>query len=75
MNDETKIEQAFLERMCKDGVPLTVFLVNGVKLTGIATATSDECIVLNRDGHEQLVYKHSISTIGSQHTAPIGKGE
>ncbi len=43
--------------------PLTIFLVNGVKLQGIVTWFDNFCLLLRRDGHSQLVYKHAISTI------------
>jgi host factor-I protein len=39
------------------------FLVNGVKLQGIVTWFDNFCLLLRRDGHSQLVYKHAISTI------------
>ena len=43
--------------------PLTIFLVNGVKLQGFVTWFDNFCVLLRRDGHSQLVYKHAISTI------------
>ena len=47
----------------KNKVPLTIFLVNGVKLQGVVTWFDNFCVLLRRDGHSQLVYKHAISTI------------
>ena len=43
--------------------PVTVFLVNGVKLQGIITWFDNFSVLLRRDGHTQLVYKHAISTV------------
>ncbi|MGO7624137.1 RNA chaperone Hfq [Rhizobium ruizarguesonis] len=40
-----------------------IFLINGVKLTGVVTSFDNFCVLLRRDGHSQLVYKHEISTI------------
>ncbi|HAU76140.1 MAG TPA: RNA chaperone Hfq, partial [Agrobacterium sp.] len=40
-----------------------IFLINGVKLTGVVTAFDNFCELLRRDDHAQLVYKHAISTI------------
>ncbi|KAJ35186.1 RNA-binding protein Hfq, partial [Agrobacterium tumefaciens] len=40
-----------------------IFLINGVKLTGVITSFDNFCVLLRRDGHSQLVYKHAISTI------------
>jgi host factor-I protein len=47
----------------KNKTSVTVFLVNGVKLQGIVTWFDNFSILLRRDGHTQLVYKHAISTI------------
>ena len=40
-----------------------MFLVNGVKLQGIVTWFDNFSVLLRRDGHTQLVYKHAISTV------------
>ncbi len=52
-----------LNHVRKTKTPLTIFLVNGVKLQGIVTWFDNFCLLLRRDGHSQLVYKHAISTI------------
>lgn len=57
------LQDTFLNHCRKGKVPLTVFLVNGVKLQGIITWFDNFCILLRRDGHSQLVYKHAISTV------------
>lgn len=57
------LENAFLTHVSSREMPLTIFLVNGVKLQGTITWTDSQCMLLSRDGHAQLVYKHAISTI------------
>lgn len=57
------LQDAFLNNVRKQKIPLTIFLVNGVKLQGIVTWFDNFCVLLRRDGHSQLVYKHAISTI------------
>ena len=57
------LQDKFLNKVRKDKVPLTIFLMNGVKLQGIVTWFDNFCVLLRRDGHSQLVYKHAISTI------------
>ncbi len=57
------LQDAFLNNVRKNKIPLTIFLVNGVKLQGIVTWFDNFCVLLRRDGHSQLVYKHAISTI------------
>ncbi len=57
------LQDAFLNHVRKNKVPLTIFLMNGVKLQGIVTWFDNFCVLLRRDGQSQLVYKHAISTI------------
>ena len=57
------LQDKFLNKVRKDKIPLTIFLMNGVKLQGIVTWFDNFCVLLRRDGHSQLVYKHAISTI------------
>ena len=57
------LQDIFLNTVRKNRVPLTIFLVNGVKLTGVVTSFDSFCVLLRRDGQAQLVYKHAISTI------------
>ena len=57
------LQDTFLNHVRKTKIPLTIFLVNGVKLQGIVTWFDNFCVLLRRDGHSQLVYKHAISTI------------
>jgi len=57
------LQDIFLNHLRKNKSPVTVFLVNGVKLQGIITWFDNFCILLRRDGHSQLVYKHAISTV------------
>lgn len=57
------LQDLFLNAVRKQKISLTIFLVNGVKLTGIVTSFDNFCVLLRRDGHSQLVYKHAISTI------------
>ncbi|HOO50353.1 MAG TPA: RNA chaperone Hfq [Alphaproteobacteria bacterium] len=64
MNDKSQnIQDVFLNRIRKEKHTVTVFLVNGVKLQGIVTWFDNFCLLLKRDSHIQLVYKHAISTI------------
>ena len=57
------LQDVFLNHVRKNKTPVTVFLVNGVKLQGIITWFDNFCVLLRRDGHSQLVYKHAISTV------------
>jgi len=57
------LQDAFLNSVRKAKTPLTIFLMNGVKLQGVVTWFDNFCVLLRRDGQVQLVYKHAISTI------------
>ncbi len=57
------VQDVFLNTIRKSKNSVTIFLVNGVKLQGIVTWFDNFSILLRRDGHSQLVYKHAISTI------------
>ena len=64
MGDKNQsVQDIFLNKIRKDKQNVTVFLVNGVKLQGIVTWFDNFSILLRRDSHAQLVYKHAISTI------------
>lgn len=65
MSSEKKqnLQDTFLNSVRKSKVPLTIFLVNGVKLQGVVTWFDNFCVLLRREGQIQLVYKHAISTI------------
>ena len=47
----------------KQGVPLTVFLVNGFQMRGSVTGFDSFTVVLLSEGRQQMIYKHAISTI------------
>jgi len=57
------VQDVFLNHIRKNKTPVTVFLINGVKLQGIVTWFDNFSVLLRRDGHTQLVYKHAISTV------------
>jgi host factor-I protein len=60
---QQNLQDTFLNYLRKTKMPVTVFLVNGVKLQGIITWFDNFSMLLRRDGVSQLVYKHAISTI------------
>ncbi|MBL9029102.1 MAG: RNA chaperone Hfq [Caedimonas sp.] len=64
MSDKTNnLQDVFLNHLRKNKNPVTLFLVNGVKLQGIITWFDNFSVLLRRDAHSQLVYKHAISTV------------
>ena len=64
MSDKKQnLQDTFLNSVRRSKTPLTIFLVNGVKLPGVVSWFDNFCVLLRRDGQSQLVYKHAISTI------------
>jgi host factor-I protein len=61
--NKQNLQDAFLNNVRKAKVPVTIFLMNGVKLQGVITWFDNFCVLLRRDGQSQLVYKHAISTV------------
>ncbi len=60
---QNNLQDIFLNQLRKTKAPVTLFLVNGVKLQGIVTWFDNFSVLLRRDNHSQLVYKHAISTV------------
>ena len=66
------LQETFLNQLRKEKSSVTVFLINGVKLQGLITWFDNFSILLKRDTHIQLVYKHSISTIMPSEPISLG---
>ena len=63
-SDKTQnVQDVFLNYIRKQKTPVTIFLINGVKLQGIVTWFDNFSLLLKREAHVQLVYKHAVSTI------------
>ena len=56
------LENAFLDELQKDKVPVSIFLINGIKLHGMVDA-HDEQVIMLKNAITQMVYKHAISTV------------
>lgn len=69
------LQDVFLNNIRKNKTPVTIFLVNGVKLQGIVTWFDNFSVLLRRDNHSQLVYKHAISTVMPSTPIQLWEGE
>ncbi|MFZ5616856.1 MAG: RNA chaperone Hfq [Pseudomonadota bacterium] len=69
------LQDVFLNHVRKDKIPVTIFLVNGVKLQGVVTWFDNFCVLLKREGQVQLVYKHAISTVMPAQPVNLWNGE
>src|SRR4028119_1933083 len=57
------LQDMFLNNLRRGKIPVTMFLVKGVKLQGVITWFDNFSVLLRRDGQAQLIYKHAISTV------------
>ena len=62
MSETQVLEMAFLQRLHASQVPVSVFLVNGIKLHG-SIEHVDERVITLKNGVTQMIYKHAISTV------------
>jgi len=80
MSKGHSLQDPFLNALRKERIPVSIFLVNGIKLQG-QVESFDQYVVLLRNNVSQMVYKHAISTVvparnpkisseGSQSTSP-----
>ncbi|HKD90832.1 MAG TPA: RNA chaperone Hfq [Terriglobales bacterium] len=57
------IQDTFLNTARKDRVPITLYLLSGVKLSGRIRSFDKYSVVLETNNQEQLIFKHAISTV------------
>ena len=63
MTQTINLQDAILQEVCREKVPVTLFLMNGFQLRGIITGFDSFVVVLVTDGKQQMIYKHAISTL------------
>jgi len=71
MQKKSNLQEIFLTRARKQGMSVTVFLVNGFQLRGVVTGFDSFTVVLDTEGKQQVIYKHAISTIVPQHALSL----
>jgi host factor-I protein len=71
----TLLQEVFLGAVRRSEEPVTMFLVNGVMLQGEIVAFDLFCMLLQRDGLSQLVYKHAVSTVQPEHPVSFIEAE
>ena len=63
MSEAFNLQDAILNEVRRDRVPVTLFLMNGFQLRGVITGFDSFVVVLVSDGKQQMIYKHAISTL------------
>ena len=69
----TLLQDVFLNAVRKSEDHVTMFLINGVMLQGVVAAFDLFCMLLQRDGMSQLVYKHAVSTVQPAHALNLAE--
>jgi len=62
-NRQVNLQDAFLNQVRKENIPVTLYLVNGFQLKGMVKGFDNFTVVLEVEGKQQMVYKHAISTL------------
>ena len=60
---QINLQDAFLNQIRKENIPVTIFLVNGFQLKGMVRGFDNFTVILESDGKQLMVYKHAISTV------------
>lgn len=63
MSKPINLQDHFLNQVRKDGMPVTIFLLNGYQIKGVVKGFDNFTVVMDSDNKQQLIYKHAISTI------------
>jgi len=71
MSKGQSLQDPFLNALRRERVPVSIYLVNGIKLQG-TVESFDQFVVLLRNTVSQMVYKHAISTIVPGRNVRIG---
>ncbi len=66
MSEGSRVCDNFIENLKRDGIPVVIFLINGVKLQGVIDDFDDLSIVLRRDQSVQMLFREAISTVVPQ---------
>jgi host factor-I protein len=74
MNRGQSLQDPFLNALRKERVPVSIYLVNGIKLQG-QIESFDQFVVLLKNAVSQMVYKHAISTVVPARNVRISGGD
>ncbi|MGH8453015.1 MAG: RNA chaperone Hfq [Nevskiales bacterium] len=74
MSKGQTLQEPFLNALRKERIPVSIYLVNGIKLQG-QIESFDQFVVLLRNSVNQMVYKHAISTVVPARNVSVSSGE
>ena len=62
MQKTQNLQDAFLNYIRREKIPVTLFLMNGFQLRGVVRSFDSFVVLIDADGRQQMIYKHAIST-------------
>ncbi|HWO78045.1 MAG TPA: RNA chaperone Hfq [Bacillus sp. (in: firmicutes)] len=71
MKQPVNIQDQVLNQLRKEGIPVTVFLLNGFQIRGYIKGFDNFTVLFESEGKQQLVFKHAISTFAPQRNVTI----
>lgn len=71
MKQSINIQDQVLNQLRKEGIYVTVFLLNGFQIRGQVKGFDNFTVLIESDGKQQLIYKHAISTFAPQKNVQI----
>lgn len=63
MQKTQNLQDAFLNYIRREKIPVTLFLMNGFQLRGVVRSFDSFVVLIDADGRQQRIYKHAISTV------------
>lgn len=63
MQKTQNLQDAFLNYIRREKIPMTLFLMNGFQLRGVVRSFDSFVVLIDADGRQQMIYKHAISTV------------
>ena len=63
MQKTQNLQDAFLNYIRREKIPVTLFLMNGFQLRGVVRSFDSFVVLIDADGRQQMIYKHAVSTI------------
>lgn len=63
MQKAQNLQDAFLNYIRREKIPVTLFLMNGFQLRGVVRSFDSFVVLIDADGRQQMIYKHAISTV------------
>jgi host factor-I protein len=71
MKQAINIQDQFLNKLRKDNISVTVYLLNGFQLRGTVKGFDNFTVLLETQGKQQMIYKHAISTFAPEKNVEI----